>query len=112
MIVIVTGGRNYADQAHVFATLDRIDDDRQITRLVVGSRRGADELAYRWATSNGRRVDVHYADWRKHGRAAGPIRNAKMIAEERPDLVVAFPGGSGTADCVRQARAAGVEVVA
>lgn len=31
--------------------------------------------------------------------------------EGKPDLVVAFPGGSGTADCVRRAKAAGVEVL-
>ena len=44
-------------------------------------------------------------------RGAGPERNARMLAEGRPDLVVAFPGGTGTADMVRRAKAAGVRVV-
>jgi hypothetical protein len=50
------------------------------------------------------------ADWKAHGRAAGPIRNQRMIDEHRPELVVAAPGGRGTADMVRRARAAGIEV--
>jgi predicted Rossmann-fold nucleotide-binding protein len=34
-----------------------------------------------------------------------------MLAEGRPDAVIAFPGGKGTADMVRKARAAGLPVV-
>jgi len=52
---------------------------------------------------------VCHADWETHGRAAGPIRNEKMLTW-KPDLVVAFPGGVGTADLVRRAEAAGVPV--
>ena len=33
-----------------------------------------------------------------------------MLAEGKPDLVVAFPGGAGTANMIEQARAAGVRV--
>jgi len=43
-------------------------------------------------------------------RRAGPERNAAMLGLG-PDLVVAFPGGSGTAGMVRLAKAAGVEVI-
>jgi hypothetical protein len=50
------------------------------------------------------------ADWNTHGRAAGPIRNQRMLDEVKPELVVAFPGGRGTADMVRRAREAGVNV--
>jgi hypothetical protein len=50
------------------------------------------------------------ADWHRHGRAAGPIRNQKML-DWGPDLVVAFAGGTGTAGMVRLARAACVEVI-
>jgi hypothetical protein len=50
------------------------------------------------------------ADWHWHGRAAGPIRNQKML-DWGPDLVVAFAGGDGTACMMRLARAAGVEVI-
>lgn len=51
------------------------------------------------------------ADWVRLGRAAGPVRNQLMIEQGKPDLVVAFPGNFGTADCVRRAKAAGVPVM-
>lgn len=51
------------------------------------------------------------ADWHTHRRAAGPIRNRRMIEEGKPDLVVAFPGGRGTANMVAQARKAGIDVI-
>jgi len=54
---------------------------------------------------------VFLANWRTHGKAAGPIRNQQMLDEGRPHLVVAFPGGTGTADMVRRAKAAGVPVM-
>jgi len=55
-------------------------------------------------------VTTFDADW-KLGKKAGPLRNQRMIDEGRPDLVVAFPGGKGTADMVRRAEAAGVKVL-
>jgi hypothetical protein len=56
-------------------------------------------------------VECFPAEWDKRGRIAGPVRNALMLDVGKPDLVVVFPGGRGTADCVRQARAAGVQVI-
>jgi hypothetical protein len=51
------------------------------------------------------------ADWGQYGAPAGPIRNKTMLTQGRPDVVLAFPGGTGTADMKRQARRAGVRVV-
>lgn len=51
------------------------------------------------------------ADWEDLGRKAGPIRNQRMLDDGRPELVVAFPGGPGTAHMCRIAREAGVEVI-
>lgn len=64
-------------------------------------------LAERWACSPCDRI---FADWKTHGRAAGPIRNQRMIDEWKPTLVIAFAGGRGTADMIRRAKAAGIEV--
>jgi hypothetical protein len=50
------------------------------------------------------------AEWKKHGKRAGPLRNMRMLEEWKPDGVAAFPGGSGTADMIAQARNAGVKV--
>ena len=51
------------------------------------------------------------ADWKQYGRGAGPIRNREMLQYSEPDIVVAFPGGAGTADMIRAARTAGYPVV-
>jgi hypothetical protein len=71
---------------------------------------GADRWADEWATTSWCPAVTFEADWKAHGRAAGPIRNQQMIDDGRPDLVVAFPGGRGTADMVRRARRAGIVV--
>lgn len=111
MTIIVCGGRDYADRRHVDIVLDEIHLRRGVTKLVHGGARGADTLAEGWAFMRGVPVRRFLPEWTRYGRAAGPRRNAEMLTEEKPSLVVAFPGGSGTADMVRQARAAGVEVV-
>lgn len=111
MIVLVTGGRAYRDAATVARTLSALP----ITRLVHGGATGADRLAAEWARANGIADTPCPARWRDRDgtfdRAAGFKRNAEMLAQERPALVVAFPGGNGTADMVARARRAGVAVL-
>lgn len=60
------------------------------------------------ARALGLTVDIYYADWTKYGRAAGPRRNAKMVAESAPTEAHAFPLGAsnGTRDCIRKLLAA------
>lgn len=111
--ILVCGGRDYTDQTVVFGTLDRLRAERGIACIIAGAAAGADRMAADWA--HDRRVNlikypVSPAAWRQHGKAAGPMRNATMLREGKPDAVVAFPGGRGTADMIRQADAAGVTV--
>jgi hypothetical protein len=106
MKVLVCGGRNFRSPAQVFRALDRLHQEKPITELMQGGATGADQFAMKWAAT---KRYVCHADWETHGRAAGPIRNEKMLTW-KPDLVVAFPGGDGTADMVRRAEAAGVPV--
>jgi len=110
MRVLVTGGRDFGDRKLLFDVLDRLHATHGFKVLIHGDASGADRLSGEWATARGITVEAHPADWKKHGRAAGPIRNQKML-EEKPELVVAFPGGKGTADMVRKARQAELEVV-
>lgn len=109
--VLVTGGRDYADRDRAFAALDELHAERQITALATGGAAGADRLAEAWAASRGVPSCRYTPDWQEHGRAAGVIRNTSMLKEFAPDVVVAFAGGKGTADMVKKARRAGVELV-
>ena len=118
MRVLVCGGRKYTNREHIHNTLCDIDAERgPITRVIHGGATGADDEAMIWtclmASIPGRDIKhiPFVAEWHKHGRAAGPIRNKRMLDEGKPDLVVAFPGGKGTANMVKIAESAGVEVI-
>ena len=116
MRVLVCGGRDYDDWCLMRGILqDKLGvyrgkppDDQTI---ISGDACGADWLARAWAKYTGRKYEGYPADWKKHGKRAGPIRNQQMLDEGKPDIVVAFPGGTGTADMVRRAKKAGVEVI-
>lgn len=110
MRVLVCGGRDYTDEGRVYEVLDRLRETRGIEVVMSGCASGVDAIAHAWGPDRGVRHLLFVADWRTHGKAAGPIRNQRMLDEGKPDLVVAFPGGKGTADMVRRARKAGVEV--
>ena len=111
MKVLVCGGRGYRDAAFVARTLDDLHAQTPITALMQGGAPGADRLAKEWAATHPEiERYVCRAEWHLHGKAAGPMRNARML-EWKPDVVVAFPGGSGTADMVRRAVEAGVRVL-
>lgn len=108
--VLVCGGRKYGDSLAVTRTLDGIAATEGLALLIEGGAMGADRLAAYWAEARGMPCVRMSALWSAYGKQAGPIRNGWMIALLQPDIVVAFPGGTGTADCVRQARAAGIPV--
>lgn len=97
----VTGGRHYTDMDRVFAALNMIHAEFRIKTLIEGGADGLDSLAHEWAKAHDVQIETYDADWDKHGRAAGPIRNAKMA--EVIDALAAFPGGAGTASMKREA---------
>lgn len=111
MRVIVCGGRDYENDVRVRAVLNAGIDGEQITAIAEGGATGADEHAQEWAFLTDTPCETFEADWMRHGKAAGPIRNQQMLDEFKPDAVIAFPGGRGTADMVRRARKAGVRVI-
>jgi hypothetical protein len=108
--VLVTGGRDYDSRDTVFAVLDAIHREREVCYLITGAAKGADSLAAEWGGTNGIPAAHVRAEWEKYGPRAGPMRNEVMLTQYRPDLVVAFPGGRGTADMVRRANRDGVPV--
>lgn len=108
MRVIVCGGRKFNDETLVRQVLD----DHPIEVLINGACRGADLLSSAWA----RRTGTIYAEvpalWETFGKAAGHMRNYTMITRFGDiDLVIAFPGGPGTASMIRIARQKGIEVL-
>jgi predicted Rossmann-fold nucleotide-binding protein len=111
MRVLVCGGRNFDDFIRVSMVLDRLHTSQGIDVLIEGGAAGADRLASQWAWHCGVATERYEADWENQGSFAGPARNKRMLDEGKPDLVIAFPGGRGTADMVKKARKAGVKVI-
>lgn len=120
MIVAFTGGRDYYKRAMVEFVLDllmRCGDE-------MGKGEGVDfrvgdcptglDFMVRDILKQG--VEVYEADWKQFGRKAGPLRNRRMLtypgsSTPTVELLIAFKGNRGTADCVRQARELGIAVL-
>lgn len=106
--ILVTGGRDYNDIETVRYAFGQLGVNSSDS-IVQGGAKGADLLARMVAAGLGCGVETYKADWARYGKMAGPIRNQRMV-DSAPDAVMQFPGGKGTADCVRKAREAGVPV--
>jgi YspA, cpYpsA-related SLOG family len=111
MRVLVCGGRSYTARTELFAELDRLHAEYCFDTVIAGGTRGVDTLAIEWAQRRNIATQLLMAEWTRFGRKSGPLWNARMLAEGRPDLVIAFPGGHRTANMVKQAKAAGIWVL-
>ena len=110
MRVLVCGGRDYDDYKVMDACLTAKQIAVPFTLIIHGAARGADQMADAYAKHHNIPVMAFPANWKRDGKSAGPIRNKRMLVDGQPDLVMAFPGGRGTANMVKQARDAGVSV--
>lgn len=111
MKVIICGGRDFNDFMGAVAALDKLHEERPITTVVQGGANGADYHGKVWAAHNGIPMVEHKAKWKELGRRAGPVRNQFMLDHEKPDAVIALPGGIGTEHMKRISKEAGVEVI-
>jgi hypothetical protein len=113
MKVLACGGRTFADRKTVdWALSAYLNKAEPYTLCIIeGGAPGADTLARQWAERNKCIVMEFPANWTYLGRSAGSKRNQAMLDWGQPDTVVAFPGGPGTADMVRRAKARKINVV-
>lgn len=122
--VLVTGDRNWTDRSYLVAVLNSLHAEEEFSVLIEGEAPGADTMSRQWAVDNGVPFLPFPADWERYKpkkgakskNPAGPIRNRRMYAEGKPDLVVAFHedlwGKShGTRDMVEVARDGGTPVL-
>lgn len=125
MRVLVCGSRTFTDPRPVdtmlyglwrplIADIGRAAKRDGVMTVIEGGAKGADALAAFWAQSHEGVCWIQVpANWARDGKAAGPIRNQRMLVDGNPDLVLAFVDkplaeSRGTADMVRRARGAGV----
>ncbi len=110
MKVLVCGGRDYDDWPKLKKALDQFHEVTPITEIIHGGAQGADRLSGVWARWNNIKETVFPANWKEHGKSAGPIRNKQMLDEGKPDVVMAFKGGKGTENMKKQTIDRGVNL--
>lgn len=108
--VIIAGSRDFADYELLSSFADEVLTGAEDIEIVSGGARGADGLGERYARERGYALKVFPAEWKKWGRAAGPIRNGQMAGYA--DALIAFWDGqsSGTRDMIRKAEERGLRV--
>lgn len=108
MKTIIAGSRSIADPETVAAAVEA--SGFEIAEVVSGCCRGVDRLGERWARRHGIPIQRFPADWQKHGKAAGPIRNRSM-ADYADALIAIWDGESrGTANMIEEAEKRGLKV--
>lgn len=114
MRILVCGDRKWTNRKVLYAHLDLGERLSGFDLLIEGEYKGADTMARQWAESRGIPVEPHPADWEKHGKAAGPIRNREML-KSKPHRVIAYHNSiatsKGTKDMVTIALKAGIPCV-
>ena len=117
--IIIAGSRTITDYKYVFRVLDKmlLPHRGSIDCIISGCARGIDSLAIEWGQKNGVKVEEFPADWKTHGKKAGPIRNQQMLTEGKANALIAFqdvrenPNGSnGTNHMIRISKAKGINV--
>lgn len=104
--ICVCGGRDYANFDRLCKSLDTAQRILGDVEIIHGGARGADSMAGEWALMRGIPCTVFPADWKRYRNAAGPIRNKQML-DAGFDMLVAFPGGTGTRNMVEITMKAG-----
>lgn len=122
--ILITGSRDWWDAAPIRRALIQAAEDFPAEKhtLVHGGAAGADLIAAGLAVMLGWQTETHPANWAIFGKAAGHLRNQRMV-DLGADACLAFfmpcrrsckkpkPHDShGATDCAKRAKAAGIPV--
>jgi hypothetical protein len=91
MKVIIAGSRGFSDFQLMYAKCEEILANVNEVEIVSGTARGADKMGEHYASLKGYNVARFPAEWDKHGKAAGYIRNKEMA--DYADCLIAFWDG-------------------
>lgn len=110
MKVIIAGSRDFIDYAKLKLVCDFTLKNQINVEIISGNASGADKLGERYAKEKGYPLKQFPADWKKNGKAAGPIRN-KQMAEYADGLIAFWDGKSrGTKSMIDLAKNHGLKI--
>ena len=113
MKITIGGCRDYNDYNEFKKFVDdyikQLNTDEII--IISGHCSGVDMMAERYAEEKGLKTEIFPADWKRYGKAAGPVRNKTMV--DNCDRVIAFWDNKsrGTASLIKYAEKMGKEIV-
>lgn len=93
--VIIAGCRDFYNYVTLKERCEYYLQNKMKTHNVIiisGHASGADTLGEKFAADHNLQCELYPADWKRHGKAAGPIRNAEMA--KVADALIAFWGWS------------------
>lgn len=108
--IIISGTRSFGNYERLklemfYVTRDLNHDEIEI---VSGGAHGADRLGEQYAKENGFPIKMFKADWKEHGKYAGPLRN-KQMANYGTHLVCFWDGESrGAHSMITEAKLKGL----
>ena len=108
--VIIAGSRGFNDYEELCLTCDKFLGGKEV-QIVSGTARGADKLGERYAKKQGFPIKEFPANWNKHGKSAGYIRNSEMA--DYADVLIAFwdDKSRGTKHMIDLAKQKGLKVI-
>lgn len=116
-VIVVSGSREAVQSDWRFVHERILEELTADLEIRVGDADGVDRLVTEWASDERMKLSVYFANWARDGRAAGPIRNRRMMeASPRPSLLLAFPltgfrkRSPGTWSAIVEAVAEGIPV--
>jgi hypothetical protein len=108
MKAIIAGGRAFKGESEHYGWLLWLKEKLSIDEIVSGGAKGADMFGECFASDNNINVTVFRANWKTHGKSAGPLRNVEMA--KYADICILFPGGAGTQSMKKCARQYGLHI--
>ena len=107
MITVICGGRN---QFLNIARIEALEKIRASMSFVIsGGATGIDNDCILWAKVHGIPNAVYYAEWKRHGKKAGILRNIEM--SKMAEQCIVFKGGKGTAHMKEICIKRGIKVI-
>jgi hypothetical protein len=109
MKVIIAGGRDFDNYILLREKCDELIESN-LTEIVSGGARGTDKLGEQYSKEKGFDLKIFPADWNKHGKGAGHIRNRQMA--DYGEMLIAFWDGksSGTKNMIENSKKLGLTV--
>lgn len=107
MKTIIAGSRTITDYDLVEKAVE--ESGFAVTEVVSGCARGVDNLGEEFARKWNLPVKQFHAKWKKHGKGAGPMRNAEM-GDYADALIAVTTGSSGTQNMIEYAKKKGLKV--